>query len=158
MKAEEYIQDHTRRCSNELVSVESIDGKEVRSYYPWMTVEGALEAVRIAREELSHSEVTKTCPRYDQEAVSDDLEKAAIDYGNRTAWTDDDPFNWILEIAFKDGANWQKEQIAARDKTLDYYTFENGEKRFAKYILEMISNGWHINAIKTACNDKIKEG
>ena len=26
-------------------------------------------------EELSHSEVTKTCPRYDQEAVSEDFEE-----------------------------------------------------------------------------------
>ena len=51
------------------------------------------------------------------EPPSEDLEKAAIDYGNRTAWTDGDPFNWILEIAFKDGANWQKEQIAKSRRT-----------------------------------------
>ena len=50
-------------------------------------------------------------------------------------------------------AEWQKKQ-----KILDdYYTFLNGEKHFARYIIEMIKNGWHIEAIKTACNDKIKD-
>lgn len=46
-----------------------------------------------------------------EEPVSEDLEEVAVDYGNRSAFTDVDPFNWILEIAFKDGACWQKQQI-----------------------------------------------
>ena len=87
-----------------------------------------------------------------EEPVSEDLANAAIEYCGGHKGLDA-----RVRAAFVVGANWQKEQIAARDKTLDYYTFENGEKRFAQYILEMISNGWHINAIKTACNDKIKE-
>ena len=46
-----------------------------------------------------------------KEPVSEDLEEAAVDYGNRSTFTDVDPFNWILEIAFKDGACWQKQQM-----------------------------------------------
>lgn len=56
-----------------------------------------------------------------------------------------------LIAALIDMAKWQREQIVKNDKTLDYYTFENGEKHFAQYILEMIGNGWHIEAIKSAC-------
>lgn len=51
MTAEKFIKAYTRRCSNELVSVETKDGKEVRSYHPWMTVEGALQAVGLARKD-----------------------------------------------------------------------------------------------------------
>lgn len=51
MTPEEYIKEYTRRCSNELVAVESIDGKEVVSYHEWLTPENALEAVRLTREE-----------------------------------------------------------------------------------------------------------
>ena len=43
MKAEEYIKKYTKRCSNETVHGEHI---------PWMTVDGALEAVNLAREEM----------------------------------------------------------------------------------------------------------
>lgn len=45
------------------------------------------------------------------EPVREDLEEASGDYGNRAAYTDVDPFNWILEMAFKDGAEWQREQF-----------------------------------------------
>ena len=50
-------------------------------------------------------------------------------------------------------AEWQKQQ----DIKYGYVTALQGEKRFARFIFEMIGNGWHIEAIKTACNDKINE-
>ena len=45
--AEEYIKAYTRRCSNETTMLGSYD----HTYQPWMTVEGALEVVRLARRE-----------------------------------------------------------------------------------------------------------
>lgn len=133
MKAEEYIQDHTRRCSNELVSVESIDGKEVRSYYPWMTVEGALEAVGIAREELSHSEVTKTCPRYDQEAVSEDFEEEVDAFWHDGISQEQDEVEGVLnKTEFKayarHFAQWQKEQDRKKFELLKEWFQDIAEK------------------------------
>jgi len=51
MKAEKFIKECTRSCSNELVSCESIMGTEVISYSDWLTPEQALRAVEIAKEE-----------------------------------------------------------------------------------------------------------
>ena len=50
-RAEKFIQDCTRNCSNELGAVESRAGKEVISYYEWLTPDQARRAVEIAREE-----------------------------------------------------------------------------------------------------------
>lgn len=52
MKAEQFIKDCTRGCSNELCAVEDKYGKKVISYHEWLTPEQALAAVEIAREEL----------------------------------------------------------------------------------------------------------
>ena len=49
--AEKFIQDYTKNCSNELISVESRASKEVISYHEWLTPDQALRAVEIAREE-----------------------------------------------------------------------------------------------------------
>ena len=51
-KAEKFIQDCTRNCSNELVAVESRASKEVISYHEWLTPDQAIRAVEIAREEI----------------------------------------------------------------------------------------------------------
>ena len=51
-KAEKFISDCTRNCSNELIAVESKDGKEVISYHEWLTPDQARRAVEIAREEM----------------------------------------------------------------------------------------------------------
>lgn len=51
-KAEKFIQDYTRNCSNELISVESRVGKEVVSYHEWLTPDQARSAVEIAKEEM----------------------------------------------------------------------------------------------------------
>ena len=56
-KAEEFIQNYTRNCSNELIAVESKDGKEVISYHEWLTPDQARKAVEIAREEM----IEKVC-------------------------------------------------------------------------------------------------
>lgn len=57
MKAEQFIQDHTRNCSNELCAVEDKYGKKVISYHEWLTPEQALKAVEIEREEV----IEKAC-------------------------------------------------------------------------------------------------
>ena len=51
-KAEKFIQDCTRNCSNELVAVESRASKEVISYHEWLTPDQAIRAVEIARKEI----------------------------------------------------------------------------------------------------------
>ena len=51
-KAEKFIQDCTRGCSNELCAVEDRFGKKVISYHEWLTPDQALKAVEIAKEEL----------------------------------------------------------------------------------------------------------
>ncbi len=51
-KAEKFIQDCTRGCSNELCAVEDRFGKKVISYHEWLTPDQALKAVEIAREEM----------------------------------------------------------------------------------------------------------
>ena len=57
MKAKQFIQDHTRNCSNELCAVEDKYGKKVISYHEWLTPEQALRAVEIEREEV----IEKAC-------------------------------------------------------------------------------------------------
>lgn len=51
-KSEKFIIEHTRNCSNELGAVESRAGKEVISYYEWLTPDQARRAVEIAKEEI----------------------------------------------------------------------------------------------------------
>ena len=53
-KAEQFIKDCTRSCSNLEVS---LDSDIVCSYAPWITPEQALRAVEIAREEM----IDKAC-------------------------------------------------------------------------------------------------
>ena len=57
MKAEQYISDCTRNCSNELCSVEDRYGKTIISYREWLTPDQALRAVEIAKEET----IDKAC-------------------------------------------------------------------------------------------------
>ena len=52
-KAEKFIQDYTRNCSNELCAVEDRFGKKVISYHEWLTPDQARRAVEIAREEIT---------------------------------------------------------------------------------------------------------
>ncbi len=51
-KAEKFISDYTRNCSNELGAIESIEGTRVISYHEWLTPDQARRAVEIAREEI----------------------------------------------------------------------------------------------------------
>ena len=44
-KAEKFIQDYTRNCSNECWDAEG-------SYHPWLSIDEARRAVEIAREEM----------------------------------------------------------------------------------------------------------
>lgn len=56
-KAEQFIQDYTRNCSNELCAVEDRYGKTVISYHEWLTPDQALRATEIAKEET----IDKAC-------------------------------------------------------------------------------------------------
>ena len=56
-RAEKFISDCTRNCSNELIAVESRVGKEIISYRDWLTPDEARKAVEIAREEV----IEKVC-------------------------------------------------------------------------------------------------
>lgn len=56
-KAEKFIQDCTRNCSNELCAVEDRFGKKVISYHEWLSPDQARRAVEIAREEI----IEKAC-------------------------------------------------------------------------------------------------
>ena len=51
-KAEKFIQEYTKNCSNELCAVEDRFGKKVISYHEWLTPDQARKAVEIAREEI----------------------------------------------------------------------------------------------------------
>ena len=48
-RAEKFIQDYTRNCSNEMTFE---DGSGSHNYAPWLTPDQALRAVEIAREEM----------------------------------------------------------------------------------------------------------
>ena len=50
-KAEKFISEHTRNCSN-LVYKDTINGKEFNTYNEWLTPDQARKAVEIAREEI----------------------------------------------------------------------------------------------------------
>ena len=59
-KAEKFIQDYTRNCSNEIWSpypqinndVRKIDGEPSKEFSPWLTPDQARRAVEIARGEM----------------------------------------------------------------------------------------------------------
>ena len=52
-KAEKFIQDYTRNCSNEYDLPECFENgiKRLKEYQPWITPDQARRAVEIAREE-----------------------------------------------------------------------------------------------------------
>ena len=56
-KAEEFVKDCTRNCSNELIAIQDKNGSHVISYHEWITPEQALRAVEIEREEI----INKAC-------------------------------------------------------------------------------------------------
>ena len=51
-KAEKFISDCTRNCSNELDSFQTKTGAWVDTYHEWLTPDDARRAVEIAREEI----------------------------------------------------------------------------------------------------------
>ena len=50
-RAEKFIQDYTRNCSNEIIGGGWNNGEFVPLYQPWLTPDQARWAVEIAREE-----------------------------------------------------------------------------------------------------------
>lgn len=84
MKAEKFIEERTRNCSNELCAVEDRFGKKVISYHEWLTPDQARMAVEIAREEIYEWLRVNLCdyfdaPREDYDMCLDDLKQAMKD-------------------------------------------------------------------------------
>ena len=50
MKAEQFIKDYTKNCSNRCSTIEQYE-KRGDEFHPWLTPNQALSAVKIAREE-----------------------------------------------------------------------------------------------------------
>ena len=50
-KAEKFIQDYTRSCSN-LIYKDTINGKDFNTYSKWLTPDQARRAVEIAKDEM----------------------------------------------------------------------------------------------------------
>jgi hypothetical protein len=83
-KAEQFIQDYTRNCSNEMAFT-SMDGSKL--YHDWLTPCQAKCAVEIAREEiykwlLNHNDyitVDGNITSYDMEKLVKDLKQAMKD-------------------------------------------------------------------------------
>ena len=92
-KAEKFIQDCTRNCSNELCAVEDRFGKKVISYHEWLTPDQALKAVEIAREEV----MDKVC-----DYIKNNLYKHLYVYDGQAGFP---TFQFIedLKQAMKDG-------------------------------------------------------
>ena len=60
-RAEKFISDCTRNCSNELDSFQTKTGAWVDTYHEWLTPDDARRAVEIAREEM----IKKACEYLD---------------------------------------------------------------------------------------------
>ena len=56
-KAEEFIQNYTRNCSNEIIGGGWNNGEFVHIFKPWLTPDEARRAVEIAKEEI----IEKVC-------------------------------------------------------------------------------------------------
>ncbi len=89
-KAEKFIRDYTRNCSNEILvngdkSYTNIPSKG--EYSPWLTPDQARKAVEIAREEIyewliNHNDyiaASGNITRYNMEKLVEDLKQAMKD-------------------------------------------------------------------------------
>ena len=79
-KADKFIQDYTRNCSNVVVYSGMIEGNELR-YHEWLTPDQARRAVEIAREEIYEWLRVNLCdyfdvPREDYDMCINDLKQA----------------------------------------------------------------------------------
>ncbi len=98
MKAEKFIKDYTKHCSNVLCAVEDKYGKKVISYREWLTPDQALSAVEIAREELKN----KICNWTDEDEemfldVMHDFDAVEGEWG----WGRETARDWLKSIKQK---------------------------------------------------------
>lgn len=63
-KVEQYIEDYTRDCSNELDSYQTNTGAWVDTYHEWLTPDDARAVAKIAREEMIEKAATWFANRY----------------------------------------------------------------------------------------------
>lgn len=85
MKAEQFIQDHIRNCSN----IEYKQGVYAPTYQPWLTPGQALKAVEMEREEV----IEKVCA-----FLKDRIEHDSIDYPMATMHLIDDLERYVKGI------------------------------------------------------------
>lgn len=82
-KAEKFIQDYTRNCSNAIYDPYDT-GDAITIYAPWLTPDQARRAVEIAREEIYEWLRVNLCnyfdaPREDYDMCINDLKQAVND-------------------------------------------------------------------------------
>ena len=68
--------------------------------------------------------------------------------------------NYVMEDnrdAFRQGFHIGYEEGHKAACRAQYHDFQQGEKHAAQNIIEMIHNGWHLNAIEALCRQKIEE-
>lgn len=75
-KAEKFIKDCTKNCSNIVVYSEMSEGSELR-YHEWLSPDEAKKAVEIAREEIYEWLRINLCNYFD--ALREDFEKFSDD-------------------------------------------------------------------------------
>jgi len=83
-KAEEFIQNYTRNCSNEIIGGGWVNGEFVQIFNSWLTPNDARRAVEIAREEIYEWLRVNLCdyfdaPREDYDMCINDLKQAMED-------------------------------------------------------------------------------
>lgn len=83
-RAEKFISDYTRNCSNEIVGGGWNNGEFVQIFNPWLTPDQAKTAVEIAREEIYEWLRANLCdyfdaPREDYDMCINDLKQAMKD-------------------------------------------------------------------------------
>ena len=123
--------------------------KYLQQLYPngghcWLD-EQRIEAISMAIDALSHSEVTKISDQ--EEPVSDDLEIAACQSFNSACEDlnkeDKDSATYLKEYfkelwmcAFKDGAHWKEQQIMK--EAINGEVFDNYDKDICQHHLELL--------------------
>jgi hypothetical protein len=85
-KAEKFIKNYTRNCSNQYNFPEYFENgiKRLKEYQPWLTPDQALKAVEIAMEEIYEWLRVNLCdyfdaPREDYDMCINDLKQAMKD-------------------------------------------------------------------------------
>ena len=101
-KAEKFIDDCTRNCSNELDSFQTKTGAWVDTYHEWLTPDQARRAVEIAREEVINDFKERVTIFLEGAHEYTDNKKLQMQYDNEGLIRDFRAFVEDLKQAIKD--------------------------------------------------------